>query len=328
MRLILLLTVSTLLLGSFAAAPLGPALRDQIAERLAGDHLVRNDAELAPADAFDFLHDEAAAVHGAFQAAWWGALLGLLLQIFFVGGIVSTLGRRPPPSRAEFWAASRRDFAHNLKCFLLFLVASAILVGLWVAVMFGAGHALFRKSPPHTTGAAAWIWISVLGALLLFGVLTLLYDFARATRRRDPRIGALAGFAEARRRLRGRWVKGLGLLAFWLAAGVAAVAIPLAAAWGQRTPTGGAVFVNLLLIVLAVTARSAVRVGAWGSLLALFDASEPPPPPAPSRPSRPSVDAVPVPIRVAEEAPAPPLVEPPPLEPPPAVPPVDPSEPS
>jgi len=305
--------VSTLLLGSFAAAPLEPALRDQIAGRLAGDHLARNDAELAPADALDFLHDEWSAVRGSFRAARWAAVVGVLLQIFFVGGIVSTLGIRPRPSRVEFWAASRRDFAHNLKCFLIFLVASAIVVGLWAAIMVGAGHALFRKSPPHSTGAAVWLWISVVGALLLFGTLTLLYDFARAARRRYPAVGALAGFAQARRRLRGRWARGFGLLTFWLVAAFAGVAIPFAAAWGQRTPTASAVFVNLLLLLLAMAARSAVRVGAWGSMLALFDAAEPPPPPLapsqPSRPSRPSSAAVPVPIAVAEEAPAPPLLE-------------------
>jgi hypothetical protein len=307
-RLVFLLAATTLTLGILSAAPLGPALKDQVAGTLAGDHFARNDANLAPAEVFDFFREESPAVQGAFAAARWAAVVGLLLQIFFAGGIIETLGRssRPPDSRGPFWAGARRHFGHNLKCFLIFLVAALIVVGGWVAAAVGAGRAMFRDAAPHTGGRGAWFWLSVLLALVLLGALTLLYDFARAARRRFPSIGAVEAFREARRRLRGRWLRGLGLLAFWLAAGLVAVGLLFAAAWGQPTPGGITVFVNLVLLAGVVAARSAVRVGAWGSILALFDASEPPPPPPP-----PIVPAVAVPILRDETLPIPPPPAPP-----------------
>jgi hypothetical protein len=306
-RLILLLAGTTLALGVLAAAPLGPSLRERVAGTLAGDAFARNDADLAPALAFDFLREERPAVSGALSAARWGALVGLFLQIFFVGGIVETLGRSPGTvvARGPFFFGARRHFGHNLKCFFVFLAASLVLVGGWLAVAVGAGQAMFEGAAPHSGGPAAWLWVTLLGALLLFGVLSLLYDFARAARRRYPSIGAVAGFREARRRLRGRWIRGLGLLGFWLVAGAVSVGALFALAWGQRTPTGAAVFVNLLLVAGVVTARSAVRVGAWGSMLALFDASEPPPPPPP-----PIVPAVPVPILPEDDETIPPAPAP------------------
>lgn len=297
-RLVLLLAGTTLVLGFLAAAPLGPALTDRIAGTLAGDQLARNDAELAPAVAFDFLREEEPAVYGAIQAARWAAVVGLLLQIFLAGGIVETLGRSPiptsPATRGQFWSGASRHFGHNLKCFFLFFFAALVVVGGWIALAAGLGQAMFRQAPPHAAGKAAWFWIAVVGTIFLFGVLSLLYDFARAARRRFPGIGAAAAVREARRRLRGRWLRGLGLLAFWFVAGAVAVGLLFAAAWGQRTPTGGAVFVNLLLLAALVTARSAVRVGAWGSMLALFDAAEPPQPPPPP-------PAVPVEVRIDPE---------------------------
>lgn len=282
-RLILLLTFTTLVLGLLAAAPLRPALESSIEGTLAGDHLARGNAELGPSDAIDFLREESAAVHGSASAARLAALVGLLLQVFFAGGIVETIGRAPRQAessyaRAQFWSGSRRNFAHNLKCFLLFAVFAAILLGVWLAVAFGIGRAVTRNAPPHSTGGSVWFWISAAVALLLFGWLTLLYDFARAARRTSAAIGAFAAFGQARRRLRGRWTRGLGLLAFWSIAGAVSVGLLFAVAWGQRTPTGGAVALNLLLLAALVAARSAVRVGAWGSVLALYDGSEPPPP--------------------------------------------------
>ena len=72
-RLILLLTGCSLVLGILSAAPLAPAMDDAFRDTLAGDHLIRNHPEFAPADVLDFLREKAAAVAGARQATAWAA---------------------------------------------------------------------------------------------------------------------------------------------------------------------------------------------------------------------------------------------------------------
>ena len=68
-------------------------------------------------------------------------------------------------------------------------------------------------------------------AVLLWGVLSLLYDFARAARRYAPAIGAWRGYGFARRALRGSWTRGLVLYLFWLLLGGAAWLAAIALAW-------------------------------------------------------------------------------------------------
>jgi hypothetical protein len=272
-RLVLLLAVSAAALGGAAASPLRPAMRDEIAGRLAGDHLLRNDPVRAPEDLMDFLREKSAAVSGWRSATLWMALAGLLLQMFYTGGIVETVGR-PHSSPADFWGASRRHFAHNAKCFALAAILGAILLGIWAGSMGAAGKAMFEDAPPHTTGRAVWGTVTFLVGALLFGFVALFAALAKAARRGSPAIGALRAFRDARRRLRGRWLQGIGILLFWAFVGGTALALLFAAAWAQHTPSGGAVAVNLLLLGLSLLAIPAAKVGVWGSLLALYDRSE------------------------------------------------------
>lgn len=284
-RLVLLLTLSAAVLGGLAASVLGPSMRDAFSGTLAGDHLIRNHPEFAPSDALDFLREKAAAISGWGRATLWAGLLGVLLQIFFAGGIVETLGRAAPVPRDGFWAASRRHFGHNLKCFVLFALAAGISLGLWLSLSGAILEKAFENAAPHTGGrfvAGLVVW-SV--AALLFGVWTLLYDFARAARRAAPEIRALAAFRQARRRLRGSWLAGIALLFLWTVLGGAALAGLFAAAWGERTRSGPSVAVNLLLLLLLLAVRPAARVGAWGSVLSLFDSTGAPNPPFTVTPS-------------------------------------------
>ncbi|MCA1582844.1 MAG: hypothetical protein LC796_15940 [Acidobacteria bacterium] len=277
-RLVLLLTGCSLALGILSAAPLAPAMNDAFRDTLAGDHLIRNHPEFAPVDVLDFLREKAAAVAGARQTMVWAALLGIVLQIFFAGGIVETLGRNVfsvRESRAAFWAGSRRHFAHNLKCFAVFALLLGIALSVWLGLSAALGKALFEHAPPHAPGRTAWGILTLAVTAAIFGALTLLYDFARAGRRTTPGIGAIAAFRSARRRLRGRLMRGLALLLFWSLAAGAALALLFAAAWGERTRSGAAVAVNLALLFLLLAVRPIARVAAWGSILALFDASEP-----------------------------------------------------
>jgi hypothetical protein len=272
-RLVFLLTATAAVLGGAAASPLEPALREQIAGRLAGDHLLRNDPAKAAVDVFDFGREKSAAMSGWRSATLWMALAGLLFHAFYAGGIVETLGRTGT-APAEFWSASRRNFAHNAKCFALGAIFAAILLGIWFGAMGAAGKSLFENAPPHTAGRAAWTTVTVAVGALLFAAVALLVTLAKAARRGSPGIGALRGFRDARRRLRGRWLQGVGILLFWSVAGAAALAVLFGAAWGQHTPSGPSVAFNLLLLALSLAAIPAARVGAWGSLLELFDRTE------------------------------------------------------
>jgi hypothetical protein len=276
-RLILLLTATAAILGGLVASPLAPSMHDALAGTLAGDHLVRNHPEFAPVDFMDFLREKAPAVAGVRHAMLWAALLGLLLQAFFVGGIVETVGRDPDGGRAAFWSGARLHFAHNVKCLLLFAAAAAILVGGWLAVTGAVGQKIFEDAPPNTAGRSVWTAAAAVVALALFGALKLLATFARSARRASPQIGAIAAFRDGRRRLRGRWLRGLAVLLFWAVLGAAALGSLLLLAWGQATPSPGTVAVNLVLLALILAVRPASLVGAWGSVLALFDGSAPPP---------------------------------------------------
>lgn len=108
-------------------------------------------------------------------------------------------------------------------------------------------------------------------ALLLFAIASLLYDFARAARRRDPGAGALRAYASARRLFSGSFFRSLGLFAFWLLFGAAAVPALFALEWSGNAQSWAAIALHTVLQAAVLAARSAVRVGAWGSLLALYD---------------------------------------------------------
>jgi hypothetical protein len=248
--------------------------REEIGSRLAGDHFLRNEATQAPVDAFDFLREKWSNVTGWGRSSLWAALAAVLLQIFFTGGIVETLGTSDSRAPGDFWSASRRHFAHNAKCFVLAAILGAILLGIWVSAVGAAGKSLFENVPPHTSGRSLWTAAGFLVSALLLGAVALLGALAKAARRGAPGIGAFAGFRDAGRRLRGQWMRGLAVLLFWCLAGIMALAILFGAAWRQQTPTGAAVLVNLLVLALSLGAIPAAKVGAWGSLLQLYDRRE------------------------------------------------------
>lgn len=277
-RLAALLIACTVLPALMAASSLVPALRASFAETLAGDHVLRNHPTAAPTDVLDFLREQKTAIAGARRAGWVAALVGVVLQIFFAGGFVEVVGRRPRPAVLEFLDGSWRNFWHNLKCFVLFLVSGGIVVGVWVALGATAGRKLFEKTPPGETSTFLYRVGVLLGALLLFAVLSLLHDFSRAARRVGPTIGAFRAYGRARRTLRRRWLRALGLFFFWGVLGALLLAALFSAAWALSARDAGTVFLLFALQLAALCVRPFVRVAAWGSYLALIDAAEPPPP--------------------------------------------------
>jgi hypothetical protein len=268
-RLILLLTVATVLLGASAAVPLWPALETSLGGTLAGDHILRNHATFAPTDVLEFLHEKSEAVHAAMSAAHWSMLLGVFIQVFFAGGIVAVVGRPMAFDWIEFFSAARRNFWHNVKCLLVFAVLVAVAVGLGLVGAFALLEKIFAGKPP----GEAWLFqCAALGiALLFFGILSLLYDVARAARRQQPSIGTWRAWAAARRALSGAWMRAIGLFFFWLVVGGVCVLGLAALEWSGTSTTAAAVAVHTVLQVSVLAARSAVRLGAWGSYLELVD---------------------------------------------------------
>jgi hypothetical protein len=269
-KLVLLLALVTAALGVGTSLPLQPAFRDKLAGTLAGDHFIRNHPTFAPTDFFDFLKECGIAVDGSLRAMDALGLFGVLLQMLFVGGIVAVLGRGPF-SFGQFFEPARRNFWHNVKCFFLFAILAAVVLGVWLG---GAGwlrHKLLEDVPPDAAVRSLTGWLLFLVGLLLFAACSLLYDFARAARRYAPTIGAWRGFRFARRALAGSWGAALGLWLAWLVVGGAAVLVVVAITWAMPAVSVPAIALLVVLQFAAIAVRSAVRVAAWGSYLAFLD---------------------------------------------------------
>lgn len=277
--LVLLLTGVTVVLAVLAAAPLGPSLTDAFGRTLAGDHVVKNHPLFAPTDVFDFLHEKSPAVSGASAAAKWAALIALLQQILFAGGIVSVLGKGPI-AIPEFVAGMRRNSWHNVKCFLIFLLLAGVSLGAFLAAHHAVYKRVFEGLAP---GSSSTLIFRILGAvvtLLLYAFFSLLHDFARAARRSRPDIGAWRAYGHARRTLSGRWSRTFGIFLFWLLFGGAVLLVGIAVEWTTPAVTALAITLHILLQILVLAIRPVVRIAAWGSYLALYDAAQPAPVPA------------------------------------------------
>jgi hypothetical protein len=279
--LIFLLTGVTVVLAFLAAAPLGPSLRDSFGGTLAGDHVLKNHPSFAPTDVFDFLREKAPAIAGAGAAARWAALIGLLQQILFAGGIVAVLGRPVPVSLPDFVAGVRRNAWHNITCFLIFLLGAGAVLGAW----FAATHAVWKKSfeglPPGSASSTIFRAAVVLVALFFYAVFSLLHDFARAARRDDFSIGAWRAYGRAGRTLSGRWARALGIFFFWLLFGGAVLLLGIALEWTAPAVTALAIALHVLIQIAVLTILPAIRIAAWGSYLALYDQIQPTLAPAP-----------------------------------------------
>ncbi|HWZ84810.1 MAG TPA: hypothetical protein VN032_01330, partial [Thermoanaerobaculia bacterium] len=184
-KLVLLLALTSAALGFAAALPAMPALHDTMVDTLAGDHFLRNHPAFAPSDVLDVFREKEAVVDGVRHTVRAMALLGVLFQMFFAGGIIAVLGRGPF-SFGQLLEPARRNLWHNVKCFFLFVVFSGVVLGIWL----GGGIAVRRKlldgRPPDASIHSVTLWILALVGVLLFAVLSLLYDFARAARRFSP----------------------------------------------------------------------------------------------------------------------------------------------
>lgn len=269
-KLILLLALTTAVLGLLGALPMTAVFHSFLGNTLAGDHFIRNHPTFAPSDFLDFINQQGSAIDAFHASALGAGVVGVFLQIFFAGGMISVLGKGPF-SFGQFLEPARRNLWHNLKCLALFVVSVSVVLGLWFAGEDAATTKLFENVPPDATIRSVERWGSIVIEVLLFGALLLLYDFARAARRYFPSIGAVRGYRFAWRSLSGSWIRALALFLFWLIAGGIAVLGLFYAAWmipAVSVPAIGALFLIQLLVLWA---RSAVRVATWGSYLGFLD---------------------------------------------------------
>ena len=269
-KLVFLLALVSALLGIMGASPLVPTLHETLGETLAGDHFIRNAPTLAPADFLDFLREKDAAIEGARAASRWAGILGIALQIFLAGGIIVVLGRGPF-GFGQLFEPARRNLWHNTKCFLLFVVVGAVALSVWLGGGFYLRNKVFEKSPPDSPAHNLSWWILVVGALLIYAVLSILYDLARAARRFSPTVGAWRGYRFARAAVSGSWLRALGIWLFWfLAGGVVWLAL-LALGWMMPAVSPLAILVMFVVLFAALFVRSGARVGAWGSWIAFLE---------------------------------------------------------
>ncbi len=273
-KLVLLLTLVTAALGVGGALPILPAFKETLSGTLAGDPFIRNQPTFSPTDFFDFLKEDGGAIEGTQRTIGVLGLFGVLVQMFLAGGIVAVLGRGPF-SFGQFFEPARRNFWHNVKCFFLFAVLAGLLLGVWLG---GAGwmrHRMLENVAPDAAVRSLTLWALLLVAVLLFAAVSLLYDFARAARRYAPGIGAWRAFRFARRALSGAWGRALGLWLLWFILGGAAVLLLFAVTWAMPAVSVPAIALLMLLQFSVLWVRSAVRIAAWGSYLALLDGRAP-----------------------------------------------------
>jgi hypothetical protein len=273
-KLVLLLALVTAALGVGTSLSLQPTLREKLAGTLAGDHFIRNHPTFAPTDFLDFFKDAEGPIDGALRTMDALGVLGVVLQMFFAGGIVAVLGRGRF-AFGQFFEPARRNFWHNVKCFFLFAIAAGILLGVWIGGLGFARHRLLENAPPDAASRRLTGWILFVGAVLLFAAVSLLYDFARAARRYAPTMGAWRAFRFARRALSGSWGRALALWLLWFLLGGAAVVLLVAATWAMPAVSVPAIALLVLLQFAVLWVRSAVRVAAWGSYLAFLDPRAP-----------------------------------------------------
>jgi hypothetical protein len=269
-KLIALLTLTTVALGICAALPMLPTLRETMMGTLAGDHFQRNDPTKAPTDVFDFFAEKKAVIDGTHRTIGGMGVLGVVLQMFFAGGIVFVLGRGPF-SFGQFFEPARRNFWHNVKCFFLFAILAGAVLGAWLGGLWWARGKMVEDLAPGSGARPLTFWFVALGALVLFAVISLFYDFARAARRYAPRIGVWRAYRFAGRALSGSWGGAFAIWLFWLVLGGAAVLVLFALTWGLKARSVPGVILLVVLQIAVLTARSAARVAAWGSYVAFLD---------------------------------------------------------
>ena len=269
-KLILLLAVATAVLGVSAATPLHQPLVEDAAGTLAGDHFLRNHPTFAPTDFLDFVRKNDSVLDGVVSGAGWLGLLSLALQMLFAGGIVAVLGRGDF-TFSQFVQPARRNLWHNAKCFFLFAAMLTVVFGILIGGAFALDEKLFEHAPPGDAVRHLGGWGVRILAVLLWGALSLLYDFARASRRYTPKLGAWRAYGFARRALRGSWSRGLVLYLFWLVLGGAAWLGTIGIAWSVPAASPAAIALLLLVQFATLYVRSAVRVAAWGSYLEFLD---------------------------------------------------------
>jgi hypothetical protein len=269
-KLVVLLVLVTAVLGVVGASPLFPALDHSLAGTLAGDHWLRNAPTKAPTDFFDFGKENEWSLDAWRATSRWVGVLGIAVQILLAGGIVAVLGRGPF-GFGQLFEPARRNFWHNVKCFLLFAVALGLAESAWLGGGFYGRDRMLRASPPDAASHRVSWWVLVAGAFLIYAVLSVLYDFARAARRFAPTIGAWRAFRFARAAARGAWPRALGIWVFWFALGAVGWLGLLLLAWLMPAVSPLAILIDLLLLTAALAARSAARVGAWGSWIAFLE---------------------------------------------------------
>jgi hypothetical protein len=270
-RLALLLLAATLVPALFAASTLWAALHDSFATTLAGEHVLVNDPRFAATDVLEFFHEKRVAVGAAWDATLAAAGLALIMRIFLAGGLIETLGRKPSLGPLEFLAGAGRNFWHNLKCFGVFAVALALTMSLWFAAASAWADRALR--PPSSTALPGLLARALL-TILLYVLLALWYDLARAVRRLRPGIGARSAYWLAATVLRRRGGLALGLSLFWLCLGGGVFAALLWLTWTASAVSSAGIALLFVLQVAALSVQPLARVAAWGSYLSLLESTE------------------------------------------------------
>ena len=236
---------------------------DAFSNRVAAVDVLTNRQPAAGLYIAAFLDQERVGV-GLVPLLMFGVVMTFLTQLFLSGGIVVWNGREPRPFLSSFYQACGRNVKHNLKLTFAFLLQAFFVVGSWFAVSFGIAALLDEK---QIAGGASFVrMVGLIGGLLLFGMLRMTTDFARATPRVVEWMPAFDAWLSGWRWF---WRNRVRTLALFLAQFLIGGSILLALnawEWSIDATSGSKVMLVFLIAQVAIVTRCAVRLASWGGI--------------------------------------------------------------
>ena len=193
---------------------------------------------------------------------------GLLLQLFLSGGVLRALmAGIPRPVFRRVVADSASLFKPNLWAAARYLIGLAFWGGLFVA----APARLFKKLAEDRAPNGLWtstreLWV-VVGAFLVFYLVSLKFDLARVALAREEARNARGAYKLAKKRMRGARGRALAIALFWTVVGVAVQALFTNLGVRMDPHTGSGVAWLILVRQIGFVASAMARVGFWASLV-------------------------------------------------------------
>jgi len=201
--------------------------------------------------------------------------ISLMVDLFLLGGALHLFSRHERFSMPAFFAGCGRNFGGLIRLGLISLIFYGAAWLLWYGLS-SLGDALWGEGSAATP-LVYWSWFSAAGGLCLFGLVNLVFDYARIQIVVAEGPSAWRGTILAARFVRSHWRSTVSLYgSLWLTAALGAAAY-FGMARLLRAPAIAAVTLLLLVRQAAVFGKVCVRLLFYAAQFEMFDALTPRP---------------------------------------------------